>query len=196
MGDSTKVDKLVGDIYGGDYDRFGLSGDLVASSFGKMITADKRSDVSNADLARATLYMVTNNIGSIARMTAKSLRIRTVVFVGSFLRVNSMSMKALSTAMDFWSHGELRALFLDHEGYFGAVGCLLQLLRCHGDEDVVLDDCAEEPLSRAESVCTRSKHQRSNSADTGISMGSLESIENRVCTDAAHSDFQIAKQGS
>ena len=30
-GDSTKVDKLVRDIYGGDYNKFGLPGDLVAS---------------------------------------------------------------------------------------------------------------------------------------------------------------------
>ena len=30
-GDNTKVDKLVRDIYGGDYTKFGLPGDLVAS---------------------------------------------------------------------------------------------------------------------------------------------------------------------
>lgn len=30
-GDHTHVDKLVRDIYGGDYERFGLPGDLVAS---------------------------------------------------------------------------------------------------------------------------------------------------------------------
>lgn len=30
-GDNTHVDKLVRDIYGGDYERFGLPGDLVAS---------------------------------------------------------------------------------------------------------------------------------------------------------------------
>ena len=30
-GDSTKVDKLVRDIYGGDYTKFGLPGDSVAS---------------------------------------------------------------------------------------------------------------------------------------------------------------------
>lgn len=30
-GDNTHVDKLVKDIYGGDYERFGLPGDLVAS---------------------------------------------------------------------------------------------------------------------------------------------------------------------
>ena len=30
------------DIYGGDYERFGLSGDIVASSFGQMNLAEKR----------------------------------------------------------------------------------------------------------------------------------------------------------
>ena len=30
-GDSTRVDKLVQDIYGRDYGKFGLSGDVVAS---------------------------------------------------------------------------------------------------------------------------------------------------------------------
>lgn len=32
-GDSTNVDKLVKDIYGGDYERFGLQGSAVASRF-------------------------------------------------------------------------------------------------------------------------------------------------------------------
>lgn len=32
-GDNTHVDKLVKDIYGGDYERFGLPGDLVASRY-------------------------------------------------------------------------------------------------------------------------------------------------------------------
>lgn len=35
-------------------------------------------------------------------------------------------MKLLAYAMDYWSHGTLKALFLEHEGYFGAMGCLLQ----------------------------------------------------------------------
>jgi len=30
-GDSTKVDKLVKDIYGGGYDKFNLDGDIVAA---------------------------------------------------------------------------------------------------------------------------------------------------------------------
>ncbi|KAF2902122.1 hypothetical protein ILUMI_04055 [Ignelater luminosus] len=125
-GDNTHVDKLVRDIYGGDYDRFGLPGDLVASSFGQMNSRERRTKVSREDLAKATLVTITNNIGSIARMCALQEKIDRVVFIGNFLRVNPISMKLLAYAMDYWSNGTMKALFLEHEGYFGAVGCLLQ----------------------------------------------------------------------
>lgn len=58
------------DIYGGGYDKFGLDGNLVASSFGQMISTDRRQKVSREDLARATLVTITNNVASIARMCA------------------------------------------------------------------------------------------------------------------------------
>lgn len=41
--------------------------------------------------------------------------IETVLFVGNFLRVNTLSMKLLAYAMDYWSKGQLKALFLRHE---------------------------------------------------------------------------------
>ncbi|XP_078587675.1 pantothenate kinase 3-like [Branchiostoma floridae x Branchiostoma japonicum] len=128
-GNSTNVDKLVKDIYGGDYTRFALSGETVASSFGNMHIKERREAASKEDLARATLVTITNNIGSIARMCALTEKIERVVFVGNFLRVNPISMKLLADAMDFWSSGQLKALFLEHEGYFGAVGALLQLTK-------------------------------------------------------------------
>ncbi|ELT92065.1 hypothetical protein CAPTEDRAFT_164688 [Capitella teleta] len=127
-GDNTNVDKLVRDIYGGDYGRFQLSAQTVASSFGNMICPEKRESASRADLARATLVTITNNIGSIARMCAVNEGIERVVFVGNFLRVNLISMQLLAYAMDYWSHGTMKALFLEHEGYFGATGCLLHLM--------------------------------------------------------------------
>lgn len=37
------------------------------------------------------------------------------MFVGNFLRVNTLSMKLLAYAMDYWSKGQLKALFLRHE---------------------------------------------------------------------------------
>ncbi|CAB1311908.1 unnamed protein product [Coregonus sp. 'balchen'] len=132
-GDSSNVDKLVKDIYGGDYERFGLQGSTVASSFGHMMSKEKRDSISKEDLARATLVTITNNIGSIARMCAVNEKIERVVFVGNFLRINTVSTKLLAYAMDFWSKGQLKALFLEHEGYFGAVGAFLELLRITDD---------------------------------------------------------------
>ncbi|XP_061545557.1 pantothenate kinase 3-like isoform X2 [Phycodurus eques] len=138
-GDSTNVDKLVKDIYGGDYERFGLQGSAVASSFGHMMSKEKRDTISKEDLARATLVTITNNIGSIARMCAVNEKIERVVFVGNFLRINTVSTKLLAYAMDFWSKGQLRALFLEHErkrnrrrdrgNRGGNLGNLLQILR-------------------------------------------------------------------
>ena len=67
-GDHRRVDKLVRDIYGPTCSNvYGLSGETVASSFGQMNLAEKRAGASAADLARATLVTITNNIGSISR---------------------------------------------------------------------------------------------------------------------------------
>jgi len=123
-GDSTKVDKSVRDIYGGDYSKFGLPGDIVASSFGNMNISERRSTATREDLARATLQTVLNNIGLIARDCATNYECERVLFVGSFLRINDLSKHLLAYATDYWSRGTIKALFLEHEGYFGAIGCL------------------------------------------------------------------------
>ena len=77
-------------IYGGDYSKFGLSGDIVASSFGQMNIVERAGDATKEDLARATLMMITNNIGSIARLCCKSEQIQRCVFVGNFLRLDNV----------------------------------------------------------------------------------------------------------
>lgn len=40
-GDSRNVDMLVGDIYGGNYTKIGLSEDTIASSMGKAVRGKK-----------------------------------------------------------------------------------------------------------------------------------------------------------
>lgn len=126
VGDAKRVNKLVRDIYGGDYTKFDLKGDLVASSFGNMNNPEKRDQARAEDYARGVLEMVTLNIASQARLCAKCEKISRVVFIGNFLRVNQLSMQLLAYALDYWSKGEIKALFLEHEGYFGAVGCLIE----------------------------------------------------------------------
>ncbi|GAX10074.1 type II pantothenate kinase [Fistulifera solaris] len=128
-GDPTKVDMMVGDIYGDKSDaleKLGLPANLVASSFGKLVAKeDPASGLKQEDLARALLMMITNNIGQVAYLNAKLSKTKRIYFIGNFLRQNKISQRRLSFAIDYWSKGEMEALFLEHEGYFGALGAFL-----------------------------------------------------------------------
>jgi len=129
-GDASKVDMMVGDIYGEEkspvLEKMGLASDLVASSFGKLVAKeDPAHDLKEEDLARALLLMITINIGQVAYLNAQMHKTPRIYFVGNFLRHNKISQRRLSFAIDFWSKGEMEALFLEHEGYFGALGAFL-----------------------------------------------------------------------
>jgi type II pantothenate kinase len=128
-GDPSKVDMMVGDIYGENSDaleKLGLPSHLVASSFGKLVAKeDPAAGLKQEDLARALLMMITNNIGQVAHLNAKLFHTPRIYFVGNFLRQNKISQRRLSYAIHYWSKGEMEALFLEHEGYFGALGAFL-----------------------------------------------------------------------
>lgn len=128
-GDPSKVDMMVGDIYGKNSDaleKIGLPSDIVASSFGKLVAKSNPSEgVKEEDLARALLLMVTNNIGQVAHLNARLHKTSRIYFVGTFLQHNTISQQRLAHAIDYWSKGEMEAQFLEHEGYFGALGAFL-----------------------------------------------------------------------
>ena len=128
-GDPSKVDMLVGDIYGENSDaleKLGLPSWLVASSFGKLVSKQHpAAGIEQEDLARALLIMVTNNIGQVAYLNAQLHNTSRLYFVGNFLRHNNISQRRLAYAIDYWSKGKMEALFLEHEGHFGALGAYL-----------------------------------------------------------------------
>ena len=128
-GDPSKVDMMVGDIYGKNSDaleKIGLPSDIVASSFGKLVAKQNPSEgIKEEDLARALLLMVTNNIGQVAHLNARLHKTARIYFVGTFLQHNTISQQRLAHAIDYWSKGQMEAQFLEHEGYFGALGAFL-----------------------------------------------------------------------
>jgi len=140
-GDPSKVDMMVGDIYGENsnaLEKMGLSANLVASSFGKLVAKRNPSEgVKEEDLARALLLMVTNNIGQVAYLNAQLHGTSRIYFVGTFLQQNTISQQRLAYAIDYWSKGRTEALFLEHEGYFGALGAFLlnQGIKHHTADD-------------------------------------------------------------
>lgn len=91
-GDSDRVDKLVKDIYGGDYTKVGLKGEVTASSFGKLSSMeDPKREARQEDLCLALLKMITAQITNLAANIAKLHGVSRVFFVGGFLRFNEIS---------------------------------------------------------------------------------------------------------
>ncbi|KAK7864512.1 hypothetical protein R5R35_003123 [Gryllus longicercus] len=131
-GDHRNVDMLVKDIYGGDYKSMGLPGDLIASSFGKAMHSHKdrnfnaATQFSEADVARSLLFTISNDVGQIACLYAMMHKLNTVYFGGYFLRNHPLSMHTVSFSINYWSRGQVKALFLRHEGYLGAIGAFLK----------------------------------------------------------------------
>ncbi|KAH6560584.1 hypothetical protein BASA62_010367 [Batrachochytrium salamandrivorans] len=128
-GDNKNVDMLVGDIYGGDYPKIGLKGTTIASSFGKVFktpSEERKGKFKKEDISVSLLYLVSNNIGQIAYLNAQAHGIQRIYFSGFFIRGHPITMNTLSYAISFWSKGKIKALFLRHEGYLGAVGAFLR----------------------------------------------------------------------
>ncbi len=126
QGNSNAVDMTVGDIYGGGYEQFELKSSTVASSMGKLgAKQDPRTNVTDEDLARSLLFMLTQNIGQLAYLNARRVDTSRIYFCGNFLRRNEIASRQLAYAIDFWSKGVMQAQFFQHEGCFGALGSFL-----------------------------------------------------------------------
>lgn len=123
-GNNRAIDMLVGDIYGGmDYTKVGLTSTAIASSFGKAMSANKElEDYSPEDVSRSLLRMISNNIGQISYLNALRFGLKRIFFGGFFIRGHEYTMDTISVAVQFWSNGEAKAMFLRHEGFIGALG--------------------------------------------------------------------------
>ena len=131
QGHSANVDMLVKDIYGRSCDTLGLPADLTASSFGKTVrgSQDEPVDKTNfrdVDMAKSLLHMISNGIGQTACLYARVHNVSKIYFGGYFIRNNRVTMHTISYAVDFFSEGSVKALFLRHEGYLGAMGAFLK----------------------------------------------------------------------
>ena len=123
-----------------------------------------------ADMARALLVMITQNIGQVAYLNAQVHGIQKIFFVGSFLsRKNTISSQLLAYSMHFWSKGNMSAQFFRHEGYFGSIGSY---------------------LSRA-----RAKKPRSGSMDCGSASGGKDAAA-AVDGDGEEEEEEKAAEGS
>ncbi len=190
-GDSTKVDLLVGDIYGGHYTKLGLRADMIAAYFGKMThggleratettpapfeapaaeqdgswegdknrqnktenkSNSKKTRPSKADLVAALLKLITYSVGSTAWLYARVYKPKNLIFTGNFLRNNKSAKHRINYMIHTLSKGRIRALFMEREGYYGALGAMLRGRKVDARPSIVAFDPASgketEPESR------------------------------------------------
>ncbi|EUB56624.1 Pantothenate kinase 4 [Echinococcus granulosus] len=92
-GDHRQVDMLVKDIYGGAYESLGLAADVIASSFG--LAARRPNETRRpADMVKALLVAISNNIGQLACLYALQNGVRRILFGGFFIRGHRLTMEA------------------------------------------------------------------------------------------------------
>ncbi|KAG8366115.1 hypothetical protein BUALT_Bualt17G0042300 [Buddleja alternifolia] len=167
QGNNKVIDMLVGDIYGGtDYAKIGLTSTTIASSFGKAVSENKElEDYRAEDIARSLLRMISNNIGQIAYLNALRFGLKRIFFGGFFIRGHEYTMDTISVAVNFWSKGEAKALFLRHEGFLGALGAFMSYQK-NGITDST-NQLMEQHSSMPKSLfCTGNGFDSSTHADT------------------------------
>lgn len=150
QGNNRAIDMLVGDIYGGlDYSKIGLTSTAIASSFGRAITENKElEDYKPEDIARSLLRMISNNVGQIAYLNALRFGLKRIFFGGFFIRGHAYTMDTISVAVNFWSKGEAKAMFLRHEGFLGALGAFTSC-KTDGLDDMMAHELVEHLPSGA-----------------------------------------------
>merc|ERR1712154_264688 len=86
-GNTENVNMLVRDIYGGDYSQFGLSGDIVASAFGRCgsMKDGELNGVNKGDIAKGLLDMIAMNVAQLGYLNAMRFGIDRIIFGGNFL---------------------------------------------------------------------------------------------------------------
>ncbi|KAJ8754560.1 hypothetical protein K2173_005721 [Erythroxylum novogranatense] len=143
-GDNRTIDMLVGDIYGGmDYNKIGLSASTIASSFGKAISENKElEDYRPEDISLSLLRMISYNIGQISYLNALRFGLKRIFFGGFFIRGHAYTMDTISFAVQFWSKGDMQAMFLRHEGFLGALGAFMSYEK-HGLDDLMVHQLVE-----------------------------------------------------
>lgn len=88
-------------------------------------TAEGDHKFKPQDVALSLLRMVSYNIGQIAYLNARVHGLDRIYFGGNFIRDHPYTIADISFSVDFWSAGKMKALFLRHDGYLGAIGAFI-----------------------------------------------------------------------
>ena len=119
-GNNANVDKLIGDIYGMDYNRIGMKMTAVASTFCKAFSLEHRAapqgengadskTFSDADICHSLVFAVFNNIGQLATLHSRIHGNPDIYFTGPYVQNCQLLVRTLCIAVRYYSQGEKKA---------------------------------------------------------------------------------------
>jgi len=119
-GNNANVDKLIGDIYGMDYNRIGMKMTAVASTFCKAFSLEHRpatedengadsKTFSDADICHSLVFAVFNNIGQLATLHSRIHGNPDIYFTGPYVQNCQLLIRTLCIAVRYYSQGEKKA---------------------------------------------------------------------------------------
>lgn len=119
-GNNANVDKLIGDIYGMDYNRIGMKMTAVASTFCKAFSLEHRAapegengadskTFSDADICHSLVFAVFNNIGQLATLHSRIHGNLDIYFTGPYVQNCQLLIRTLCIAVRYYSQGEKKA---------------------------------------------------------------------------------------
>lgn len=125
-GNNELIDLSVGDIYGGSYEKFSLSSQLIASSFGKLKYVQDLSLVERKDISRSLLTLLCVSISQITANIAKMSNVDKVIVLG--LPFNCLEfMQMIQMGTNYFSGETVKALFSDYAPYINLIGMCKQM---------------------------------------------------------------------
>ncbi|RGP64476.1 pantothenate kinase [Fusarium longipes] len=132
-GNNANVDKLIGDIYGMDYNRIGMKMTAVASTFCKAFSMEHRPEAevqsvenptdiksfSDADICHSLVFAVFNNIGQLATLHSRIHDNQDIYFTGPYVQNCQLLIRTLCIAVRYYSQGEKKAHVVVNQGQVG-----------------------------------------------------------------------------
>ena len=135
-GDTSQIDKSVGDIYGEGYEGIGLPAEVIASSFGKVTdkTPEEIDQLNQSDISLSLMNLIMFNTLTIANLVSQIEDIKNVVLVGHHLRIFELE-QLCEMGFNLLNGGKSKLMFVNHSSYLGSLGLMIE----HGGLDTLFD---------------------------------------------------------
>ena len=127
-GNNQLIDLSVGDIYGGNYDKFGLPTELIAASFGKLKYVDDVKKVEKKNIARSLVTLYAANFSQISALLSVDQKLDKLFILDN--PFNNLKLdQMIQTCTEMFSQDKVHSIQNIYSEYFEIIGLCIDLDR-------------------------------------------------------------------